>query len=220
MLNFVLGHHSQDRKLGALRVPLLAVLQQSCEYCCGGILLSVTPPRGYPMRRRAKYAVGIVIVVLSLFLPNLLLAQGEFTLESLAESVQELTYDVNALAREIVRITDQIDRLKQEVQSIKEVQQHDEQGEHDAGRPCFVASKEDGITTASALLRTETLNEYYWKYGDRYRDGVFVYDILFHPVDGTFRVRYKSTSLDDNIWSIIEIWKGCDYIGVEFEEKD
>ena len=159
------------------------------------------------MSRRAKYAVGIVIVVLSLFLPNLLLAQGEFTLESLAESVQELTNDVNVFAREIVRITDRIDRLKQEVQSIKEVQQHDEHGEHDAGRPCFVASKEDGITTASALLRTETLNEYYWKYGDRYRDGVFVYDILFHPDAGTFRVRYKSTSLDETFGQSLKYGK-------------
>ena len=42
------------------------------------------------MIRRLKYAVGIVIVVLILSLPNLLLAQGELTLESLAERVESL----------------------------------------------------------------------------------------------------------------------------------
>ena len=42
------------------------------------------------MNRRAKYAVGIVIIVLSLSLPNLLLAQGELTLASLAERVESL----------------------------------------------------------------------------------------------------------------------------------
>ena len=42
------------------------------------------------MDRKTKYAVGIVIIVLSLSLPNLLLAQDELTLESLAERVESL----------------------------------------------------------------------------------------------------------------------------------
>ena len=42
------------------------------------------------MNRRAKYAIGIVIVVLGLSLPNFLLAQDELTLESLAERVENL----------------------------------------------------------------------------------------------------------------------------------
>ena len=42
------------------------------------------------MNNRTKYAVGIVLVVLGLSLPNLLLAQGELTLESLAERVENL----------------------------------------------------------------------------------------------------------------------------------
>ena len=43
------------------------------------------------MNRRMKYLIGIVIVVLSLSLPNLLLAQSELTLESLAEQLVALT---------------------------------------------------------------------------------------------------------------------------------
>ena len=42
------------------------------------------------MERRLKYAIGIVFVVLSLSLPNLLLAQGDLTLGNLAERVENL----------------------------------------------------------------------------------------------------------------------------------
>ena len=49
------------------------------------------------MNHRLKYAIGIVIVALSLFLPNLLLAQSELTLENLAERVETLFSGQNDL---------------------------------------------------------------------------------------------------------------------------
>ncbi len=88
------------------------------------------------MSRRAKYAVGVVIAVLSLSLPNLLLAQDDLTLESLAEQLAALTARVERVealfvgpgARDVDETTCQIGkrRLVQDETVIRYKEQFDE----------------------------------------------------------------------------------------------
>jgi hypothetical protein len=63
---------------------------------------------GTPMNRRTKYAVGIVIAVFSLSLPNLLLAQDGLTLESLAERIEILFRGQNDLHDRLAAVETQI----------------------------------------------------------------------------------------------------------------
>ncbi len=60
--------------------------------------------KGAPQNHRLKYATVIVIVTLSLSLPNLLLAQSELTLESLAERVETLFSGQNDLKTRMAAI--------------------------------------------------------------------------------------------------------------------
>lgn len=60
------------------------------------------------MNRSAKYAVGFVIVLLTLSLPHILQAQGTLTLEGLAERVESLFVGQSDLEQRLVTIEKQL----------------------------------------------------------------------------------------------------------------
>ena len=162
------------------------------------------------MSRRARYAVGIVIVVLSLSLPHLLLAQDDLTLESLAETVQELTSEFKILTREISRINDRLEAVEN-----TQVEPNQVEGVNSS---CLLSSREHGSIGWAPLLRTETVNAYLSKYGSG-METFWILDIRFHPEEKAVWVRYAPSMRDEYVLEIIEKWRGCKFLGFEFTER-
>lgn len=166
------------------------------------------------MNRRVKYLIGTVALIVVLLTPQLIRADDGLTLENLAESVQGLTSDFNIFARELVRVNDRVDVIEEQISHLKTAQRQNES----AGEPCVVISKEGGHKGSANQLRSETLNDYIDKYGKAIT-GVFVYDVRFNPQDGILAVRYRPWMIDDYVLEVVEKWRACEFLGVEFEER-
>ena len=74
--------------------PPCWLLNYECV-CCGGYHSSVYPPRGHPMRR--KLVVAAVVAVLLALGTSQVIAQGDLTLESLAEQLGLVSDRVSAV---------------------------------------------------------------------------------------------------------------------------
>lgn len=175
------------------------------------------------MIRSAKYAVGIVIAVLSLSLPQLLLAQDGLTLENLAESVQGLTSDFNIFARDLVRVNDRLDTLENQVAAFAEAQHYDTREDgYDDDRACIAAvdiyGNSRGISP-TYRLRAETVNGYSEKY-EKSMPGVGLVDVRIYPKRNIVEVNYTPGRDDLYILSVTERWQGCVFMGYEFEERE
>ncbi len=65
-------------------------------------------------------------------------------------------------------------------------------------------------------LRPETLDQYVIKFGNSPEDVVVKY-ARFRPQDSRLKVRYRALMTFANDMEIVERWKGCQFLGVEFE---
>ena len=65
-------------------------------------------------------------------------------------------------------------------------------------------------------LRPETLDAYLNTFGSALED-VSVKYARFHPQDGVLEVRYTPLMDFTKSLEIVERWRGCEFLGVEFE---
>lgn len=157
----------------------------------------------------------IVVALLALLTPVALLAQGEeMTLEDLAEAVQSIGADLGTFARELARVKDRVSTIEEQLEALETSEKAVVPA--DTGEPCIVISSAGSMMSLGNQLRPETLNQYLNKFGDAVGD-VSVKYARFHPQDGILEVRYTALMDFMSNLEIVERWRGCEFLGVEFE---
>ncbi len=167
------------------------------------------------MIRKTKYLVVLSIVALSILLPTILQAQEDLTLEGLAETVRSISADLGLFSREITRVNARVDGLEEQIAALK-AQPAPVAGGKTTGDPCIVISASGSIMAIGNQLRPETLDAYLNTFGSALED-VSVKYARFHPQDGVLEVRYTPLMDFTKSLEIVERWRGCEFLGVEFE---
>ncbi len=158
----------------------------------------------------------IVIALLALIVPGVLLAQEDLTLEGLAETVQGMNADFGLFARELAKVNARVDALENQLAAAEAEPAPAKSAGTATGAPCIVIAGSGSMMTLGSQLRPETLDAYLNKFGSSLEDVVVKY-ARFHPQDGILEVRYKPMMDFGSSLEIVERWRGCKFLGVEFE---
>ncbi|MDE0197637.1 MAG: hypothetical protein OXK78_05550 [Caldilineaceae bacterium] len=158
----------------------------------------------------------LVIALLAVLVPGALLAQEEMTLGDLTKLVTALTVDMGLFSRQLTRTNARIDILEEQVAALKAQPTPAATGGRTTGDPCIVISASGSIMAMGNQLRPETLDAYLNTFGSALED-VSVKYARFHPKDGILEVRYTPLMDFTKSLEIVERWRGCEFLGVEFE---
>lgn len=159
------------------------------------------------MRRKIGYTVGTVFVVLALLLPLAVSAQGELTLESLAEQFAGLISRVIAV-EERLQALDQLDQRIAALENPPEKTVVQVTGES-----CEIIQQSGMLDTT---MHTQTAIDFLETF-DENPEFPRIFGVLFYPESNAIEAKFM-ISLDDRDHYVMasEIWQGCEYSGVDF----
>jgi len=135
----------------------------------------------------------VVVALMALLVPATLWAQGELTLEGLAE-------ELRALEERIERM----EALWQESGPVE-----------DGENGCVLAMETWSAELVDLnVLRDETVAKYKQAFGEWLDiDDVTIHSVLYNSKDGRFGVSYFTGSAYEPGRMVVEEWEGCEFVG-------
>lgn len=161
------------------------------------------------MRRKFGYTVGTVFVLLAIFLPLAASAQGELTLESLAEQFAGLVGRVTAVEERVQAL----DQLEQRIAALENPPE--DVIVRPAGTSCDIV-----VGRGRMELSPQTTIKFVEEFlADP--DLVDVFGVAYYPESNSIEIKFFVYVSDfDHKVMVVEIWQGCEFQGLDMYFAD